>query len=466
MVKVLTITNLEMVIMQPESYEELNDKLLVAKQYIETIVDNIDIGVFTIGPKNYIKIINHRASQMLGLSQEDVCGLKVSEIIDKWEVIQRSIEKKAVYSQEETVIQGTKGAVHCVLSAYPIIESGQFKYDGIVCTITEIKNVRNLGSEAIGSRTIYTFDKIIGENKEFLKLIDYAKQISDSPSTVLITGESGTGKEMFAQSIHNESSRRDKPFIAINCGSLPKNLIESELFGYEEGAFTGAAKGGRAGKFELADGGTLFLDEIGEMPIEMQTNLLRVLENGKLFRIGSNIEIKVNVRIIAATNRDLKKDIVNRQFRKDLFYRLNVLPLKLLPLNQRRDDIPLLIDYFIKIKSSQLGKRPVTLSRELMDEMASRPWQGNVRELENNIERIINTQNSELWNDFKIMKSQENKNDSKIIITADKSLDAIEKNHIEKVIKKCDGNITTSAEILGIARNTLYRKIKKYDILI
>ncbi|MBU5676027.1 sigma 54-interacting transcriptional regulator [Alkaliphilus sp. MSJ-5] len=445
--------------MQTKSWEELNHKLLVAKKYIETIIDSISTGIFTTGPNGYIKTINRTASEILGLSQEEVLGVNVSEIIEKWESIQQSVSNKTTYLEEEAFIKGQKGRIHCILSAYPIIESEQYKYEGIVCTINEIKSVRNLANKVMGKQALYTFDKIIGKNKEFSKLLNYAKQISNSPSTVLITGESGTGKEVFAQSIHNESSRRNGPFVAINCGALPRDLIESELFGYEEGAFTGAIRGGRPGKFELADGGTLFLDEIGEMPIDMQTNLLRVLEKGKLFRIGGNREIEVDVRIIAATNRDLQRDTEDGYFRKDLFYRLNVLPLKLLPLRNRKDDIPLLIDYFIKMKSLKLGKTPISLSSELIDKMVSDPWQGNIRELENTIERIINAPNSDLWQITETTKDE-------VIITMDESLEAIEKAHIEKIIDKCEGNISTTAEILGIGRNTLYRKIKKYSIVV
>ena len=448
--------------MESKSLEELNHKLVVAKQYIETIMDTINTGIFTVGPKGHIRIINRTVSEVLGLSQEEVRGIKVDDIIDKWESIQENLDSRKTYFQEEAFVQGKKGKIHCILSAYPIIDKkrSKYKYEGIVCTIDEIKNVRKLANKVMGKQALYTFDKIIGENKEFLNTIIYAKEISNSPSTVLITGESGTGKEVFAQAIHNESYRRNAPFVAINCGAIPKDLIESELFGYEDGAFTGAIKGGRQGKFELADGGTLFLDEIGEMPLDMQIKLLRILENGNLFRIGGTREIQVDVRIIAATNRDIKKSIMNGQFRKDLFYRLNVLPLNLLPLRQRKDDIPLLIDYFIEIKSSKLGKNPVRLSDDLMKEMSNYSWQGNVRELENTVERIINSQNSKLWQIADTNKSI----DEEFTITENISLEAIEKAHIEKIIEKCNGNISRAAEILGIGRNTLYRKLKKYDI--
>lgn len=196
------------------------------------------------------------------------------------------------------------------------------------------------------NQAIYTFDKIIGIDKNFINTIEYAKKVSDCGSTILITGESGTGKEVFAQAIHNYSCRRDMHFIAVNCGAIPSNLIEAELFGYEEGAFTGAKKSGNIGKFEAADGGSIFLDEIGEMSLEMQVRLLRVIEEGVISRIGSSKQIPVDFRIIAATNKELKEEVSKGNFRKDLFYRLNVIPIYLQPLRHRKNDIPLLVDYY------------------------------------------------------------------------------------------------------------------------
>ena len=205
-----------------------------------------------------------------------------------------------------------------------------------------------------------------------MKIIEYAKNIAESKSTILITGESGTGKEVFSQAIHNYGNRRDKPFIAINCGAIPRTLVESELFGYEDGAFTGAKKGGNAGKFELANGGTIFLDEIGEMPTDMQIKLLRVLEENTITRIGSSKQIPIDVRIIAATNKDLKHEIEIENFRKDLFYRLNVLPLCLLPLRERRDDIPELVNYYMEKTSKVLNKRIVDISDVYMKYLIDR----------------------------------------------------------------------------------------------
>jgi len=277
------------------------------------------------------------------------------------------------------------------VSAYPVLDNLGIVQE-IVLVFKDVKKVRKLANRITGSRAIYTFDKIIGESEVIKNTIEYAKKISDSKSTVLILGESGTGKESFAQSIQNHSRRREESFVAINCGAIPKNLIESELFGYVEGSFTGAKKGGHPGKFEIADGGTIFLDEIGEMSLDLQTRLLRVIEEGIVRRIGGNDEIPINVRIIAATNKDLREEVKNGNFRTDLYYRLNVLPLKLPSLRERKEDIPLLIDYFMKRISKKLNKKEIEIPEEYMDYLLDYSWPGNIRELENLIELIINTE--------------------------------------------------------------------------
>ena len=264
-----------------------------------------------------------------------------------------------------------------------------------------------------------------------MKIIDYAKKIADSKSTVLITGESGTGKEVFAQAIHNYGIRKDEPFIAVNCGAIPRTLIESELFGYEDGAFTGAKKGGNVGKFEIADGGTIFLDEIGEMPIDMQIKLLRVIEEGVITRIGSSIEIPIDVRIIAATNKNLKDEVERGNFRKDLYYRLNVLPIYLPPLRERREDIPEFINYYMEKTSKKLNKQSVNISEEYMKYLIDYDWPGNVRELENVIELMINSEEFKLISVISVDEVQKNT----VNLNTNISLELMEKQHIIKVLK-------------------------------
>jgi transcriptional regulator with PAS, ATPase and Fis domain len=309
----------------------------------------------------------------------------------------------------------------------------------------------------------YTFDRIIGKDENFLKTVEYAKKISDSKSTILIMGESGTGKEVFAQAIHNYSKRSDGPFLALNCGAIPNQLIESELFGYEDGAYTGAKKGGNVGKFELAAGGTIMLDEIGEMPLDMQTKLLRVLQEGIITRIGSSKPIPVDVRVIASTNKDLKKEVKLGRFRKDLFYRLNVLPLFLPPLCQRKGDIPLLVDYFMRSIAKSLGKNEIEIPEDFMNIMMNYNWPGNVRELENLVELIIYTETIP-YDYFDHGKYNDEVLHDGSDLGLDMNLSSMERVHLMKVLKKYNGNITRSAEALGIRRNTLYSKIKKYKI--
>jgi transcriptional regulator with PAS, ATPase and Fis domain len=273
-------------------------------------------------------------------------------------------------------------------------------------------------------------------------------------------GESGTGKEIFAQSIQNYSNRREEPFVALNCAAIPKNLIEAELFGYVEGAFTGAKQGGQPGKFEIADGGTIFLDEIGEMPYELQTRLLRVMEEGTIRRIGSTEEKPIDVRIIAATNRNLKEEVEKGNFRKDLYYRLNVLPIRLPSLRERKGDIPLFLEYFMERKSKKLNKRKVELSSEYMEYLKEYEWPGNIRELENLVELIINTETIPLNLNNKISI----KNDKDAATSENMSLEELEHIHIKRALKKYGYNITHASNALGISRNTLYRKMEKYGI--
>lgn len=282
----------------------------------------------------------------------------------------------------------------------------------------------------------------------------------------MITGESGTGKEIFAQAIHNLSSRRGKIFIAVNCGAIPSNLIESELLGYEEGAFTGAKKGGNAGKFELAHGGTIFLDEIGEMSLETQVRLLRVIEEGVVSRVGGSKQIPVDVRIIAATNKDLQEEVKKGSFRKDLFYRLNVLPLWLPPLRDRKEDIPILIDYYMTKVSKKLNKNKFKIDSTVMNKFMEYDWPGNIRELENVVELIVNTEKipDYILKLHKTFVVGNNKVAEGSMNFESMKLEDVEKNHIIKVLKSFRGNISLAAKAMGIGRNTLYRKMEKYHI--
>lgn len=306
----------------------------------------------------------------------------------------------------------------------------------------------------------YNFDRIIGKSKEINEAVELAKKVAPTDSTVLLQGETGTGKELFAQSIHNASNRRDKPFIAINCSSVPKELMESEFFGHKKGSFTGATSD-KKGFFEEANGGTMFLDEISEMSFDLQAKLLRVLEEQTFTRIGESKPIKVNVRMIAATNKDLFKESQEEKFRLDLFYRLSVFLIKVPALRNRKSDIPLLAMYFIEQFSLQIKKKIDKVSNEFMDVLRENYWLGNTRELKNVIERaVILVDGNELKiTDIPMEMRISSKRNSGL---KSDSIEEIEKNHIYKVLEDTNWNKTKAAEKLGIGVPTLYRKLTHY----
>jgi transcriptional regulator with PAS, ATPase and Fis domain len=440
------------------------NELVETYEYINTIMHTITSGIFAVDASGMIKFINKSACQMLNMDIEDAINSHVGSFLKNWDDIFTLFESGQEYQDEEITIENGPMKERYMISAYPI-KTKDGRIIGMVVLIDEIKKVMNLVSKYTGMRGQYTFDDIIGESRETKRIIEYAKAIANSPSTVLITGESGTGKEILAQSIHNCSDRRDFGFIAINCGAIPENLIESELFGYDEGAFTGAKKGGHPGKFELANGGTIFLDEIGEMPLDMQVSLLRVLQEGYITRVGGTKPIPVDVRVIAATNKDLKEEIAKGKFREDLYYRLSVIPINIAPLRERKDDIPPLIDYFLNKKAAKLSKSVPKIGEELYRKLLNYDWPGNVRELENVIENIVNF-------DGKTTYSIDNKpggldmSNRKATFGRDYSLtlDDIERDSIVSYLRKFKGNISRAASVLGISRNTLYCKIKKYGI--
>lgn len=324
-------------------------------------------------------------------------------------------------------------------------------------------------NEITGTNYNIGFDNIIGDSLSMQEVKNEARVASKTSSTVLITGESGTGKELFARAIHNTSSRCKHSFIAINCAAIPDNLLESELFGYEEGAFTGAKKGGKVGKFELANKGSIFLDEIGDMSIHLQGKLLRVLQEREVEKIGGKINIQVDVRIIAATNKDLEKMVEKGEFREDLYYRLNVIPIYIPPLRERREDIVLLVDNIIEDYAKKLNKCINGIEEDAINKILHYPWPGNVRQLQNVIEYSINMSNSSTIKYENLpqkvtKKNKEFKYDLKDDITP---LKEIEKQEIIKALHKFKDykkDKERACEALGISRATLYRKMKEYEI--
>lgn len=444
-------------------------KLKEAYNYMNTIMDSISSLIIAIDKEGMINSINDEACKTLNISKKFMLNSSIENIIKHWKELFKSLEEGIEIQDEEIhfLVKGARKRYN--MNAYPIL-SDEGNMVGAVILLKDIENVMKLVNKYSGMNARYTFEDFIGESYEIKRIKEYAKNIADSPSTILIEGESGTGKEVLAQSIHNYSHRKNFGFVAINCGAISKNLIESELFGYEEGAFTGAKKGGQPGKFELANGGTLFLDEIGEMPLEMQVNLLRVLQEGVVTRVGGNKYISVNVRIIAATNKDLRKEVARGTFRQDLYYRLSVIPIIIPPLRERKEDIKLLIQHFLKAKSEKLNKVIPKISQENYSMMINSPWEGNVRELENFIEKALNLEGSMEF-DFSIKEEQGElitvNNEHNIPGEEEESvipLWEVEKKAIIYALNKYEGNISKASEMLCIGRNTLYNKIRKYNI--
>jgi len=308
----------------------------------------------------------------------------------------------------------------------------------------------------------YSFQSILGKSKAIQQAIDAAERVSVTDATVLLNGETGTGKEVFAQAIHSNSGRSKEPFIAVNCAAFSKELLENELFGHKAGAFTGAAKDSK-GILEEANGGTVFLDEIGEMPIDLQAKLLRVLETGQFLKVGDSKPTTVNLRIIAATNRNLQDEIQRGQFREDLFYRISVFQIYLPPLRERLSDIEELALYFVSRFAAKLNKKNLQLSKEYLQALEAHPWKGNIRELKNVIERsMILTNSQQLTTDSLPFDFQQAVRDNNVLSGFD--LASAEKQHIQKVLNHTKGNKTEAAKLLNIALTTLYRKLDEYKI--
>lgn len=439
-----------------------NDQLMHSNLFIEKLMDSIQAGIISCNLEGEILTSNSQISELLGIEKGVFLSHTIASFIPAWIEIKRSAMAGDDFQNRDILLNAKNSKMYFNISAYPVSHADGF-VSAVIIIIKDVKRVRKHANEIIGRKAIYTFDKMVGISRIFSDVLDFAKKIANSNSTILMTGESGTGKEIFAQSVHNFSDRQNEAFVVLNCGAIPRTLIESELFGYNNGAFTGARKGGQAGKFEIADGGTLFLDEIGEMPLDMQVKLLRVIEDGVVIRLGGNDNIPINVRIIAATNKDLASEVDDGLFRKDLFYRLNVLPIRLPSLREREEDIPLLINYYSKKISKKLNKHEVAITPEQMNRFCDYSWPGNIRELENVIELMINSEKipASFTTNYSSPSVQKVKVGKGVQCEA---LEEIEELHIKRVLEENDFNITTSARQLKIGRNTLYRKIRSYSI--
>lgn len=454
--------------------EQTNKQLKTANKHFYAIMESISEGLITIDNRGIVMDINLFARRFLSLNEEDIVGKSINIILDKTNTnkILKIISNGKKYEESEVYFKTKSGRkISCIISVTPIKDTSTHEVEGIVITFKEARKVHKLVNKIVGAEAIYTFEDILGESKKIKDTIKLASAAANSDATILLLGESGTGKEMFAHSIHNKSPRRNKPFVFLNCAAIPRDLVATELFGYVEGAFTGAKRGGHPGKFELADGGTIFLDEIGDMPLETQTNLLRVLETKEVVRIGGHHVIPTNVRVIAATHKDLKKEVELGNFRRDLFYRLNVMPIHIPPIRNRRKDIKIFIDYFLEKISTNLGKKINGVSDSFYEGMMNYSWPGNVRELQNVMQLAINIVDNHGVLEYEHLPSHmklkdtakdtpQNHGLSKELLT----LEEIERIAISKTIREVDGNMALAAKILGIGRSTLYRKMDKYQL--
>ncbi|PKM80231.1 MAG: sigma-54-dependent Fis family transcriptional regulator [Firmicutes bacterium HGW-Firmicutes-14] len=452
------------------------ENMLVANRYQNAIVDSITDGLIAVDEKGRVTKVNSAGASLLKVNPEAIIHSSINELLGYNNPVFKALQSGEIYTDEEYQAETKRGKVHCTMTCRPI-RNPQQKVVGVVAIIREIRAVKQLVHRMVGARARFTFEDLVGRNATYLKTLKLARTAAGSSSNVLLLGESGTGKEVIAQAIHNASDRAKGPFIAINCAALPRELIGSELFGYNEGAFTGAKRGGSPGKFELADGGTLFLDEIGEMPLELQANLLRVLQEKAVVRIGGDQVIPVDVRVIAATNKDLHNEVEKGGFRSDLFYRLNVLTISMVPLRNRRDDILPLTGFFIEKICQRLEKPPLIISPEALEFLQRYHWPGNIRELENVIERAIHVTPGEILTPEYL---PEEMLDSRIYLAHRQALTVVEqpekgvlvrkngrkpgRDNILEAIQNHDGNLTNAAKELGISRSTLYRKMDKYGI--
>ncbi|NFU40014.1 AAA family ATPase [Clostridium sporogenes] len=439
-----------------KSYEHLEiERSHMMVNLLNQIIDSVDKGVL-VTKNNEIAHMNTSAMKQLKLKANNInkkiAISSTSEYIMGGEVYTITIDN------EKFELMGK------IIPVFPILSS----YDTIF-VFEEIKHLKSKICKVSGGREVIKVEDIIGESKAMIQLKNRIKKIASSSSTVLITGESGTGKEVIARAIHCESDKNTNPFIAINCGAIPDALLESELFGYVRGAFSGADPNGRVGKFELANKGIIFLDEIGDMPLYLQVKILRVLQERKLVRIGSNHLIDLDIRVIAATNKDLKKLIKENKFREDLYYRLNVIPLKIPPLRERKEDIDLLMKMLIKKYNVLFGKSVYKVDKECRDILMNYPWYGNVRELENAVEFMINMADDSGMVTMNMLPPNivENKNSQVHGMGMDEDIKPLKDIEKEYILRALDiyGHDTKGKQLaakrLGIGIATLYRKLEE-----
>ena len=449
------------------------EQLHAIQQQLTTLFDTVQEGIIAVDRNGKIVNINAAAAKMLQVSQKPVLGKELALLLSGLPLADSLTTGHDVFNREAfRLIRGQR--VYYVATVKTWL--GGTEVWGAVVTLREMAEVKKIVSNFSTQEHCFSFEMILGDSPALAKAKQEAAQAAAGNVTVLIQGESGTGKELFARAIHNASARRDKPIIAINCAAIPEALLESELFGYEEGAFTGARRGGKPGKFELADGGTVFLDEIGDMSLSLQAKLLRVLQERKIERVGSTETTAIDVRIIAATHKDIEAMVRQGEFRQDLYYRINVFPLQIPSLCQRRQDLPLLIERFLARYRDKMAKNVEGIDADAYACLLEYGWPGNIRELENTIEYLVSIADGKIIEQRHIPqriliagKTAQPGSPVQAQPTRLLTIAELEKRAIMSAIEQFGLTMRGKAQltqVLGISKATLYRKLKQYNIAI
>ncbi len=436
----------------------------IVKQQLETTINSVDHGIIAIDKSGCITQINRQAKLILHISGKELANARHLRHYLPYQLIRQALQQGLKLEQCEFHTRHPD-RIHCLVSATPVMVSRSVV--GAVFRLQDFREIRSTVYKLSAKHKETSFDDILGESTVFREVKIRAASISRNDSTILIQGESGTGKELFARAIHNQSPRNHQPFIGINCGAIPETLLESELFGYDDGAFSGARKGGKPGKFELADGGTLFLDEVGDMPLHMQVKLLRVLQEAVVERVGGISTIPVDVRILSATNIDLETLVRKGRFRQDLYYRLNVMPITIPPLRKRPQDIPILAKRFLAKYNQKMQRHFTAFSGEVLDLLSTYHWPGNVRELQNAIEHAVNIETAPLIKPGSLPAAISKRSPTKARARSlTQKVRDYERSLINDAIESFGHSVEgkkRAAAKLGISLPTLYRKLKELD---
>lgn len=441
--------------------KQLKDEKNRINYILTSFFNSTSDGVIAIDSNSIITHVNRSALEMLEMRADFVLGRKLNDLLNSEGTLPETFKVKKYLNNNRANFIIVGGEKICLSRVDPILNStGQIL--GSIITMTKKRKIIAMAEKIGGNHTIYEFDSIIGENPEFRKKVQLAKVAAKTNSRILLIGETGTGKELFAQAIHHHSDRKNGPFVAISCAVIPRDLIESELFGYVGGTFTGASPKGMIGKFELANNGTLFLDEINSMPLELQSKLVRVLQQNEIMRIGATHPTRINVRVIAASNVDLLSEVENKNFREDLYYRLSVIEIRIPPLRDRLDDVELLISHSLDQLCKAMGIEKPKVSGEVLRILRNYTWPGNIRELENCLERTLVLSQGKTIDITNIPESIVTR--TNIHNFSATTLNEAVTKIIQSTISRCGGNISKAAKELRIARSTLYRKIKEFGL--